>query len=152
MPLLEASQWATHPGTGIKATGELGVKIDMDALCRSLGVRVEVCDPFDIKKTTNVLLELIKEEGSVRVLVMRHECELIRARREKKPPYKMHVEPSKCIGEACGCDSLCTRVFGCPGLIWDEENGKAKIDDALCSGCGMCADICPQGAIIKEGV
>jgi indolepyruvate ferredoxin oxidoreductase alpha subunit len=76
----------------------------------------------------------------------------VRARREKKAPYKMHVDPDKCLGEACGCDRLCTRVFGCPGLEWDKEAGKAKIDETICSGCGVCADICPQGAIIKEAV
>jgi len=82
---------------------------------------------------------------------MRHECELIRARREG-PPYKMYIDPDKCLGDACGCDRLCTRVFLCPGLRWNEETGKAEIDEVVCCGCGLCTDICPQGAIIKEAL
>jgi len=76
-------------------------------------------------------------------------CELVRGRREKAP-YKMHVDTDRCVGDECGCKRLCIRLFGCPGLMWDKEAGKAKIDEALCTGCGVCTDICPQGAIIKE--
>jgi indolepyruvate ferredoxin oxidoreductase alpha subunit len=41
-------------------------------------------------------------------------------------------------------------VFQCPGLVWDSERQKAKIDEVICSGCGVCADICPASAIIRE--
>ena len=87
--------------------------------------------------------------GGVRVVIMRRECELTRSRREK-PRYKVHIDPKKCIGEDCGCNRLCTRVFRCPGLIWDKKTGKSKIDEVICAGCGVCVDICPQGAIIRE--
>jgi len=141
-----------HPGTGKNAIGEITNIVDMETLCRSLGAHVEVCDSFDIKNTIATLLRLMAEGDGSKVVVMRHECELLRARREKKRPYQVHVDPDKCIGEACGCDRLCTREFGCPGLIWDKEVGKSKIDESVCSGCGLCVDICPQGAIIKEAV
>lgn len=141
-----------HPGTGVKATGELGEKVSIEALCRSLEVNVEVCDPFDIKKTTATLLKLMAGVGGTQVVIMRRECELVRARRDRKKLYQMYVEPNRCIGDACGCNRLCTRLFSCPGLVWDREAGKAKIDDAVCAGCGLCADICPQGAIIREAV
>jgi len=85
-----------------------------------------------------------------KVVIMRRECELARWRRERRKPYKMRVDSDKCIGATCGCNRLCTRLFKCPGLIWDKEAGKAKIDEVICAGCGVCADICPQGAIVKE--
>jgi len=138
-----------HPGTGMTAMGEPAKVVSMQALCRSLGARVEVCDPFNIEGTTTTLLEMMADGGGAKVVIMRRECELVRGRKEK-PPYKVHVDPDKCIGEACGCDRLCTRVFLCPGLIWDKKSGKAKIDEVICTGCGVCADICPQGAIMKE--
>jgi indolepyruvate ferredoxin oxidoreductase alpha subunit len=138
-----------HPGTGMTAMGESVEAVSMEGLCRSLGARVEVCDPFDLTGTTATLLEMMAEGGGAKVAVMRRECELVRGRKEKTP-YKVHVDADKCIGEACGCDRLCTRIFLCPGLIWDKKTGKSKIDEVICTGCGVCADICPQGAIIKE--
>jgi len=43
-------------------------------------------------------------------------------------------------------------VFSCPGLVWDKEAGKAMIDEAVCSGCGLCAGVCPQGAIMRDAL
>ena len=138
-----------HPGTGITAMGEPTKVVSMEALCRSLGAHVEVCDPFDLKATTNTLLKMMTEDGGAKVAIMRRSCELVRVKKEK-PPYKVHIDIDKCIGEACGCDRLCTRIFLCPGLVWDKKAGKSKIDEVICSGCGVCVDICPQGAIIRE--
>ena len=138
-----------HPGTGATAMGEPVPAIDIAAVCRALGVRVEVADPFDLKDTTEKLLDLIQDEGGVRVLVSRRQCALVRARREK-PAYRMRVDAARCIGESCGCARICTRVFQCPGLIWDAADGVAKIDEVICAGCGVCADVCPGGAIIRE--
>ncbi len=138
-----------HPGSELNAMGEPAKFISMEDLCRSMGAHVEICDPFDLKNTTATLLEMMAKDEGAKVVVMRRQCELIRGRKEK-PPYKVHVDPDECIGEACGCDRLCTRVFHCPGLIWDKESGKSRIDEVICTGCGVCADICPQGAIVKE--
>jgi indolepyruvate ferredoxin oxidoreductase alpha subunit len=139
-----------HPGTGMNAMGEPARAVSMEALCRSLGLRVEICDPFDLENTTSTLLAMIKDEGDgARVVILRRECELIRARREK-PPYKVYIDSDKCIGEACGCNRFCNTAFTCQALAWDKKAGRARIDEVICAGCGLCADICPQGAIIRE--
>jgi indolepyruvate ferredoxin oxidoreductase alpha subunit len=80
---------------------------------------------------------------------MRRKCALIQLK-DEKPPYEVKIDEEKCMGENCGCNRFCTRVFKCPGLIWDKKAGKSKVDDVLCVGCGVCADICPEGAIIRE--
>jgi indolepyruvate ferredoxin oxidoreductase, alpha subunit len=52
------------------------------------------------------------------------------------------VDPDACTG--CG---TCVR-FGCPAIEFAEE--KARIND-LCSGCAVCVQLCPVGAIVREG-
>jgi len=138
-----------HPGTGRSAMGEPAPIVDIPTLCRALGVRVEETDPFDLTGTTDKLLDLMRDGGGVRVMVVKRECALVRARREK-PAYKMRIDVERCVGESCGCSRLCSRVFQCPALMWDAEKGVAAIDAVLCAGCGVCADICPSGAIIRE--
>jgi indolepyruvate ferredoxin oxidoreductase alpha subunit len=139
-----------HPGTGMTAMGDLTTPISIENVCRSLGVCVEICDPFDLKKTIATLLELMAIPGGPNVAIMRRECELVRARREMKNQNRMWIDATKCLGELCGCDKLCTRVFKCPALIWNTNASKAEIDEAVCAGCGVCVDICPERAIIKE--
>lgn len=139
-----------HPGTGMTAMGDPGKAVPIEDICRSFGIRVEICDPFELEKTTETLLDVMGDEGNgPRVVIMRHECELQRARRES-PMYEMAVDPDTCLGESCGCDRLCVRVFRCPGLKWNEKTGKSEIDEILCCGCGLCVDICPQGAIDRN--
>jgi len=42
-------------------------------------------------------------------------------------------------------------VWGCPGNSWDFTKNKAVIDPVSCVGCGVCAKLCPAGAIVVEG-
>jgi indolepyruvate ferredoxin oxidoreductase alpha subunit len=140
-----------HPGTELTAMGEEAQKVSIEDVCRAIGARVEICDPFDLKGTTETLLDLLEEKQGARVAIMRHTCELVRGKREQHP-YKMKLDPEKCLGEDCGCNRLCNRVFLCPGLVWDPVAGKTRIDEVICNECGVCADICPEGAITKEAV
>ena len=139
-----------HPGTGQLATGEPATIVDMEAVCRAMGASVEICDPFDLKKATDALMRKMQEDGGPKVVIMRHMCQLVKAKRKIPPDYKMHVDGSKCLADNCGCNRLCTRLFGCPGLMVDNETGKAAIDEVLCVGCGLCSEICPVHAIVKE--
>ncbi len=140
-----------HPGTGTKATGEEAPIIDMKAACEVFGAHVEVADPFEVKRTAETILKLLEEKRGVRVLILRRECALLTGRRQERT-FRIEVDPERCLGESCGCNRLCTRVFKCPGLMWDQVAGKARVDEAICTACGVCADICPASAIRKEAV
>ena len=141
-----------HPGTGKLANGDPAPVIDIESVCKAMGAHVEVCDPFDLEAATRILLDMMKTESGTKVIIFKHMCQLVRTRQKLPNLYKVRVDPEKCLSDQCGCNNLCTRLFGCPGLMLDKETNKAKIDEALCVGCGLCTDICPAGAIIREEV
>lgn len=138
-----------HPGVGVNAMGEKVAPVEIEAVCRAFGAKVWVTDPFDLRGTKEIVLRALEDPVGAKVVIMRRKCAMVQLK-EEKAPYKVKVDPEKCIGEDCGCDRLCTRVFLCPGLIWDEETGRSRIDEVICVGCGVCADICPEKAIVKE--
>jgi indolepyruvate ferredoxin oxidoreductase alpha subunit len=138
-----------HPGVGRNAMGEEVAPVDIEGVCRAFGAKVEVTDPFDLPGTRDKLLRALEDPEGAKVLIMRRRCQMLRGK-DEKPPYRVFVDQQRCIGEKCGCDRVCTRVFKCPGLIWDAKEGKSKVDEVICIGCGVCADICPERAILKE--
>jgi indolepyruvate ferredoxin oxidoreductase alpha subunit len=140
-----------HPGTGETATGGHAPVVDIEAMCTTLGAQVEVADPYDLDDTIAAISRLLQEEKGVKILILRQLCALIRANRGEKL-YRMSVDQARCLGNECGCNRLCIRVFRCPGLTWDREKGKADVDEAICTGCGVCGGVCPQSAILREEI
>ena len=139
-----------HPGTGFNAAGDAVEALSIEEVVRGLGIAVEISDPFNIDETAGKIFEMTRVPG-VKVLILRQLCALVAARRERKK-RRGSVDPERCRGEACGCGRFCTSVWGCPGNIWDSVTGRAKIDEAVCAGCGVCAALCPAGAITVEEV
>jgi len=110
-----------------------------------------ITDAYDYAGTTQKMLELLRDVGKPRVLISRRECALARSKREK-PEYKVRIDPDLCRGDNCGCNKFCVRAFRCPRLIWDRDDQKAMVDEAICIGCGVCVEICPQTAIVREAL
>jgi len=141
-----------HPGSDTDAAGEARPRISIEKLCEALGIAVDVVDPYDIEATRKTFLGVLARKGKTRVVISRRECALIRASKQPGPISRVRIAADKCLGDSCGCNKYCTRVFKCPGLIWDKDSGKAKIDEAVCTGCGVCLSVCPQSAIVGEAV
>jgi len=140
-----------HPGLDYNVTGEKVPSVDIAEVCRAIGARVEVRDPFELEETQNTLMDLFQDTKGAKVLILKQPCSLSPERKGKKN-FEMSVNEEICIGENCGCNRLCTRIFRCPGLVWDKEKKVAHIDEVICTGCGVCASICPAGAITKVEV
>ena len=140
-----------HPGTLSDASGGALPALDIARICEAMGASVVIADPFEMETTEKILLDLLDTGGGVRVLILRQACALSPGKKGKRR-YDVTVDEAACLAEECGCNRLCTRVFGCPGLIWDPEAKKTRIDEVICVGCGVCTDICPAGAISKKEV
>ncbi|RKZ24127.1 indolepyruvate ferredoxin oxidoreductase subunit alpha [bacterium] len=125
-----------HPGTGKTAKGEKGREVDLVKLIKGIGIEhVYVVNPYDLKELTEVIKrEIEREEPSV--IIPRAPCVLLR-RGEKFTP--MRVIEDKCTG----C-RVCLKV-GCPAI--SMRGDKARIDPFLCTGCTLCQQTCPFGAI-----
>lgn len=127
-----------NPTTGYNIKGDVAAKVDLESLCRALGInRVRVVDPYDLKACeTAIKEELAAEEPSV--IISRRPCVLLKY---VKTAPALSVDAEKCRG----CKS-CMRL-GCPSISMKE--GKAKIDATLCVGCGVCSQLCAFDAIVK---
>lgn len=136
-----------HPGNELTVVGKPAIAIDIEALCRSLGCTVTVSNPFDLRGTTKIIQGMLKENKGVQVLILRQQCEIARMKQEKTTPFRMTLDQNSCKGEECG---ICSREFRCPALILETKTGKSLIKEDICSGCGVCVDICPFKAISRE--
>ena len=129
-----------NPTTGYNIKGDPAGKIDLEALCRAMGFhRVRVVDPYDLKACDQAVKEeLAADEPSV--IISRRPCALLKYVKHKAP---LAVNRDKCIG----CKS-CMKI-GCPAISIKE--GKARVDNTLCVGCGVCEQLCPVGAFESTG-
>ncbi len=126
-----------NPTTGYNIKGDPAAKVNLEALCKALGInRVRVVDPYDLKACeTAVLEELAAEEPSV--IISRRPCVLLKSVKHEAP---LSVDTDKC--RSCKkCMGL-----GCPAI--SMKDGKAKIDNTLCVGCGVCKQLCAFDAIV----
>ena len=140
----------SHPGLAVDAAGRDAPAVDAVKLCQAMGATVRVSDPFEPDKTSQTLFELFEIKG-LKVLVLKQMCALSPEKKAKKM-FDVSVDENVCIGQDCGCNQLCTRIFKCPGLNWDKDKRVSSIDEVICVGCGMCASVCPSGAIRKKEV
>ena len=136
-----------HPGSRRNAMGEATTAISLEAVVEGLGIAVTIADPYQVDQTVKTIEDLLQQAGP-RVLILRRECALLEARNLRQ--NRVWVEQDLCLGSDCGCNRLCMRVFSCPGNIWDDQADKALIDDVVCVGCGVCTQLCPEGAIKIE--
>ncbi len=126
-----------NPTTGYNLKGDPCTKIDLESLCRAVGIkRVRVVDPYDMENCQTVIKEeLAAKEPSV--IISRRPCALLK--------YVKHPGPICADTEKCKGCKACMNI-GCPAI--SMEDGKVKIDETLCVGCGVCRQLCKFGALV----
>lgn len=130
-----------HPGTGKLARGEQGKRIPPEDVVKGCGVEfVRIVDPNDLKETETAIKQALEFDG-VAVLIFRRPCALLV---KPKPSYRIYPE-------LCNGCKLCLCI-GCPAISLefpeDRKKPLAVIDHALCTGCGLCTQVCNRNAII----
>ena len=131
-----------HPGTGVTLKGQPARAVDLVALCRALGVEhVEVVDPYDLGAVYRAIEAAIAHPGPA-VVITNRPC--------VEAPVKVRDHPFYVVEDACIACQLCMNV-GCPSLTWGDtwHDGRRKVtlDTLTCTGCTVCAQVCPTGAI-----
>ena len=125
-----------NPTTGFNLKGDPCTKIDLETLCHAVGIRrVRVVDPYDLAQCDAA----IKEETAVdepSVIISRRPCALLKYVKHNKP---IIANPDKCVG----CKA-CMKI-GCPAISIIDK--KAHTDNTLCTGCGVCAQLCKFDAL-----
>ncbi len=124
-----------HPGTGRTMMGEIVSKISIEAVLRGVGVEtVETVNPLDLQQAVDCVKRVSAMDG-VKAIIFKSPCIAV-----TKPRGCMQVEKDKCVN----CKK-CIREIGCPALY--VKDGQVTIDESLCTGCGLCSQLCPTGAI-----
>lgn len=128
-----------HPGTGQTMMGDVVQKISIEAVLRGIGLTVvETVNPLELDTAISCVRRVSAEPG-VKAIIFKAPCIAI-----EKSKKKMCVEQETCIG----CKK-CIRELGCPALY--VEGSHVKIDESLCTGCGLCSQLCPVAAIVDKG-
>ena len=125
-----------NPTTGYNLKGDPCAKIDLETLCRAVGIkRVTVVDPYNLEQCDRVIKEeLAANEPSV--IISRRPCALLKYVKHKAP---LVADADKCVG----CKA-CMKI-GCPAI--SIVDGKAKVDATQCVGCGVCEQLCKFDAL-----
>ena len=136
-----------HPGTGMTMMGEIVEKISIEKILDAVGVKpVITVNPFDQKAAVEAVQKASETPG-VSAIIFKAPCIAIAQKVGWEKPHALTVDNSKCIG----CRK-CINELGCPALsvsLTKNEKGKqlVEIDKSLCTGCGLCSQVCPVGAI-----
>ena len=145
-----------NPASGGTILGDPAPSLDLEGLCRAIGVKhVFTVNPHDVVETRKVLKAAV-ELSEPSVVISRAPCVLLPEMKERRP-VSYFTNQDNCVG----CMS-CIRL-GCPAISWTAfaegeaerrgyratQKGVSKIDEILCNDCGQCASLCKFNAITR---
>lgn len=124
-----------HPGTGVTMMGEISNKISIEKILNAIGLtEVRTVNPLHLEEAVSTVKEVMDKKG-VKAVIFQSPCIAT-----CKPGPLNLVNQDKCI--SC---KKCIRELGCPAII--IRDGKVTIEQSMCYGCSICAQVCPASAI-----
>jgi len=130
-----------NPGVDMTRLNMAGYgRVSIEKVVRAVGVpHVTIVKPYKVKKSVEQIREAVNFKG-VSVIISEEVCALY-AKALKLPKRK----PFR-VSEKCQNHRDCINRLACPAFyVWEE---KVTIDADLCTGCALCAQICPENAIL----
>lgn len=115
-------------------------RVSIEALVRAIGVpHVTVIKPFKVKKSIEAIREALDFKG-VSVIISQEACTLYAKSLNQLKSRAFY------ISDKCKNDRECLDDLGCPAFY--VRNDQVMIDPDLCVGCAVCAQLCPENAIL----
>lgn len=129
-----------HAATGLTLQKEPTYAVNIPQLCRALGVQhVQEINAFDLDTLEQAIGEA-NASDEIHVIITKTPCVLLDKR--KKPVYVS-------VSDKCKKCGMCLKP-GCPAIS-RQADGTVRIDDTMCTGCGLCEQLCKFNAIEKVG-
>ncbi|MEW6187664.1 MAG: indolepyruvate ferredoxin oxidoreductase subunit alpha [Thermodesulfobacteriota bacterium] len=133
-----------HPGVDMALLGQPNTRISIEEVVRGVGVRqVTVVSPRKVKDTMEAVKKSLAFDG-VSVIISKEICPLY-AKRVAPPPK---TRPFMVNEQRCKNHRDCVNLFACPAFY--IEGNQVKINENLCIGCAVCAQVCPENAILPK--
>ena len=130
-----------HPGVDTEAIGDSTRHVDIETVVRGLGVQhVTTIKPFKSRAAIAAVKEAVEFDG-VSVIISQELCPLFARRVAPKPKRAFQVNPDKCKKHFD-----CIQKVACPAMYYD--GGQVYINELQCIGCALCAQTCPENAIL----
>lgn len=124
-----------HPGTGRTMMGQVVEKVSIRKVLEGIGVKeIATVDALNLEECVNTVKQMSAKEG-VKAIIFKSPCIAL-----SKPTKKCRINEEECVH----CRT-CINEIGCPALVLDGD--MVRIDAGLCSGCGLCSQICSVNAI-----
>lgn len=138
-----------------------GQRLSIKKILEAFGVKhIFEIDPFRVDKFKALLNELSGAQTDAKnftAVIIKRECRIMAKKRsgeknkkiEGRGPHKTvsyHIINQRCVR----CNE-CYSVLSCPAVFKDDD-GELYINQDICDGCGICCQICPNGAIVRSEV
>lgn len=130
-----------NPGVDMSEFNLTGYgRVVIEDVVKALGVpHITVIKPYKIKKSMEAIKEALNFKG-VSVIIAKEMCTLYAKSLKKamgKPFY---------VSDKCKNHRTCVNELACPAFF--IEDNRVHIDPIQCVGCTICAQICPENAIL----
>jgi indolepyruvate ferredoxin oxidoreductase alpha subunit len=131
-----------NPGVDMEEMNFEGYnKIDIEEMVKAMGVKhISVIKPFNSRKSIASIKEALDYKG-VSVIIAKERCTLYAKSVKKLKGKAFQIDEDKCKNH-----KDCINELACPAFYL--ENDAVKINADMCVGCSICAQICPENAIL----